>query len=235
MRLPFTPEQFMDVFGRYNLAVWPAQLALYAAAAAVLVLAARPGERTGRWIAGVLALFWAWMGVAYHWAFFARINPAAYLFGALFVLQAVLFLVEGVLRPGIRFRAAGPADPFEVPDASFTVGTLLVGYALYAYPLIGHAAGQALPRAPTFGLPCPTTIFTFGVLLLADGRVPLRLLVIPALWSLIGSSAAFTLGVPEDYGLLVAGVAGTAILAARARHGTGSGESAGRLVGTDTT
>ncbi len=30
----------------------------------------------------MLALFWAWMGVVYHWAFFARINPAAFLSAA---------------------------------------------------------------------------------------------------------------------------------------------------------
>ncbi len=35
----------------------------------------------------------------------------------------------------------------------------------------------------------------------------------PALWSLLGFTAAFTLGVYEDIGLLVAGVVGTVIVA----------------------
>jgi len=220
MALPFSAEQFMRVFERYNVAVWPAQLLFYAAAAGVLVLVARPRGYAGRWISAVLALFWAWMGVVYHWAFFARINPAAFLFAALFLIQAGLFIREGVLRPGLSFRAADVPDG---SDASGAVGALLVGYALLAYPLVGHAAGHLFPAAPTFGLPCPTTIFTFGVLLLADGSVPLRLLVIPVLWSLVGTAGAFALGVPEDYGLPVAAVAATALLVRRRRSGVSSG------------
>ena len=221
MRLPFSAEQFMGVFERYNLAVWPAQLVFYAAAAAILVLVARPPGHAGRWISAVLAFFWAWMGVVYHWAFFARINPAAFLFAALFLLQSALFVREGVLRPGLSFRTA---DAPYGSGVSGTAGALLVGYALLGYPLVGLAAGHLFPAAPTFGLPCPTTIFTFGILLLADGRVPLRLLVIPVLWSLVGTAGAFSLGVPEDYGLLVAAVAGLALLVPRSRGGRTSGQ-----------
>jgi hypothetical protein len=49
--------------------------------------------------------------------------------------------------------------------------------------------------------PCSLTIFTLGVLVLAVERVPLRLLVVPVLWSGIGLVAAVQLGVPADYGL----------------------------------
>lgn len=64
-----------------------------------------------------------------------------------------------------------------------------------------------------FGVaPCPTTIFTFGLLLLTRGPVPLRLLVIPLLWALVGASAALHLGVREDLGLVVTGLVATALL-----------------------
>lgn len=79
MQPPFTLEEFLGVFARYNLAVWPLQVGLYAVAALLVALAARPSRRSGRWIAGLLAALWAWMGIVYHWAYFARINPAAYL------------------------------------------------------------------------------------------------------------------------------------------------------------
>jgi hypothetical protein len=36
--------------------------------------------------------------VAYHVAFFTRINPAAWLLAALFLVQAVLFFRVGVVR-----------------------------------------------------------------------------------------------------------------------------------------
>jgi hypothetical protein len=65
--------------------------------------------------------------------------------------------------------------------------------------------------------PCPVTIFTFGLLLLADKRVPKYLLVIPFLWSLLGFSAALALTIREDIGLLIAGVLGTILIAVRDR------------------
>jgi len=64
-----------------------------------------------------------------------------------------------------------------------------------------------------FGVaPCPTTIFTFGILLWAIESVPAFLLVIPLIWSVVGMSAAVNLRVPQDYGLVVAGVFGTVLI-----------------------
>jgi hypothetical protein len=64
-----------------------------------------------------------------------------------------------------------------------------------------------------FGVaPCPTAIFTFGLLLWVVDSVPAYLLIIPLLWSFLGMSAAINLQVPQDYGLVVAGVLGTALI-----------------------
>lgn len=43
MNLPFTPEQFFEIFRQYNEAVWPAQIALnlFALTAVDLIVAAR--------------------------------------------------------------------------------------------------------------------------------------------------------------------------------------------------
>jgi hypothetical protein len=58
-----------------------------------------------------------------------------------------------------------------------------------------------------FGVaPCPTTIFTIGMLLLARGRWIAWLSIIPFLWSLVGLAAALQLGIPEDFVLPLAGV-----------------------------
>ena len=65
---------------------------------------------------------------------------------------------------------------------------------------------RRFPATPTFGLPCPTTILTIGVLLTARERVPFGLSVVPILWGFIGGSAAVLLQVPTDYVLLAAGV-----------------------------
>jgi hypothetical protein len=56
-------------------------------------------------------------------------------------------------------------------------------------------------------VPCPTTLFTAGCLLAAVPPVPRWLLVIPALWSLVGGSAALLLGITPDLMLFAAGAA----------------------------
>jgi Family of unknown function (DUF6064) len=206
--LPFTSEQFFGVFADYNRAVWPMPVVLVLLAAATLVLVWRRPRFSDLLVAGFLSFLWLWMALAYHIAFFARINPAAFLFAALFVIEAVLLARAG--RQGeLSFRP--------VRDGRSLLAAVFVGYALVGYPLLCALMGQHYPATPTFGLPCPTTIFTFGVLLTAR-PCPLRLLVIPAAWALLGSSAAWQLGVGADYALLVAGIVGTAVAARRPRR-----------------
>src|SRR5678815_5669775 len=71
---------------------------------------------------------------------------------------------------------------------------------------INAAQHLSVSRIPTFGVPCPTMIFTAGMLMLATLR-SWRLSIVPVIWSLIGGSAAFLLGVRADYGLPIAGIA----------------------------
>jgi hypothetical protein len=87
-------------------------------------------------------------------------------------------------------------------------GHMLIAYALVGYPLVSAMLGREFPEMPTFGLPCPTTIFTLGMLAFLSAPFPRYVFVIPIAWALIGSQAAFLLGVYEDLGLLVAGLAG---------------------------
>lgn len=210
MDLPFSPSQFFDVFVRYNTAVWPAQWLLWTMALAAVVLSFRGGPASSRIVSAVLALFWLWMGLVYHFEFFAAINPAARFFGAAFAVAAALFIWFGVWKGQLTFAPA--------LDPAGGAGAVLMIYALVGYPLVGYLAGHRYPAIPTFGAPCPTTIFTLGILLWIRGRVPWPVLIVPVAWSLVGSSAAFSLGVPEDYGLLVAGLAAVAITRFRSRR-----------------
>jgi hypothetical protein len=196
--LPFTREQFFAVFADYNRAIWPVQGLAYLLALALVVLLRRRPKAAGRAAPALLALMWAWTGIAYHALFFAAINPAALAFAALFVLQALLF-VQVALRGGLHFA------PRRGVRAAW--GWALVAYASAVYPLLGMSTGHAWPALPMFGVtPCPVTLFTFGVLLLAQPPLPRRLLVIPLLWALVGGSAAFLLGVPQDWPLLIGGL-----------------------------
>lgn len=194
LRIPFSVGEFFAVFAAYNEAVWPAQLVLLAAALAAVAAALLRSTNAGRWAAGILGALWIWSGAAYHILHFARINPAAIAFGSLFILQGILFVAWGTVGGRLSFmRQRGPRR---------AVGWLVVAYALVIYPLWTALTGHPWMASPTFGAPCPTVIFTFGLLLLA-ASAPWWLVVIPVAWAVVGSSAALTLGVPQDAGLLV--------------------------------
>jgi hypothetical protein len=222
MNLPFTTEQFLSVFEQYNQTVWPIQIVLNILGLAAIYLAVRRTAFSNRMIVAILAFLWLWIGIAYHFAFFASINPAAYVFAALNVVQGIVFLVFGAFTQRLSFHFKA--------NLCGIVGALLMLYAMVIYPLLGYALGHVYPKAPTFGLPCPTTIFTFGLLLWTDSKIPKSVLIIPFLWSLIGFSAALKLGVLEDAGLLVAGIVGVVLIVLRDRDtskpGTGVAHAA---------
>jgi uncharacterized protein DUF6064 len=205
--IPFTVDQFLRVFERYNTAVWPAQLILYVIALAVVYLAFQQRTDFSKSIASILSVFWIWMGLVYHLWFFSSINRAALLFALFFVLQGILFFIAGVLKSDLGFRLRR--------DLLGITGSVFLIYALVIYPALGYWFGHRYPAAPTFGLPCPTTIFTFGMLLCTDRRVPLYLLPIPLAWTFIGGSAAISLGITEDFGLLTAGLLGSLLITLR--------------------
>lgn len=197
MKLPFTAEQFLDVFASYNTHLWPlaALLWMLSAGALVMVLSRRRTDRAmDRNVILLLAIHWAWSAVAYHLAFFSAINPAAVPFAVGFLAQAALLATAWgsppAFSPGRTLRHAA--------------GVIVAAYGL-VYPLVATLTVHPYPQVPTFGVPCPTALFTIGILLTAEPLRPL-LLIIPLAWSLIGGSAAVVLRMTPDYALLVAAV-----------------------------
>jgi hypothetical protein len=176
-------------------------LVLLALVAVVLIARRRPWS--GVAVSAILALLWVWLGAAYHLAFFARINPVAYGFGALSIAGGLLFAWHGVVRRRLEFAFR--------KDLRGVLALALMAFALVGHPAWTTLAGHAYPELPTFGLPCPTTIFTIGVLALGSGPGLRAVLAIPILWSLVGSQAAFFLDVKPDLGLLVAGLVGVGL------------------------
>lgn len=210
MDLPFSADQFFAVFAAYNTAVWPLQLLLLTAAVVVVVALTRGSSK--RLVLAALSGFWLWMGAVYHWHFFSPINPAARGFAILFVVAAAAF---GWVAFSPRRLDA------RVPFTRRLAGWTVIAYALAGYPLIAYLAGQRYPAVPTFGLPCPTTIFTLGALLLLSAATPRTLFVVPLLWSAIATVAAVRLGVVEDYGVGAAGILTLTLLLAQRRGSIG--------------
>ena len=197
MKLPFSRQEFLQVFADYNQSVWPFQVLAAGLGVMVLVFLFVEREWADRTIAGILAAFWAVMAVGYHWLFFSVINPAAYLFGGLFLVVAVVFLIEGVVRAHTHFRMQWNWRGW--------LAMALVGYSMVVYPVLGLVMTHPYPETPLFGVaPCPTTIFTLGLLLLASHPHPVLIAAVPLVWTAVGGSAAVLLSVPQDWGLFVA-------------------------------
>jgi hypothetical protein len=204
VKLPFTPEQFFGVFADYNRASIAAAAALWLGSIVALAqVAGDPSRRSPR-LSLFLGALWFWNGAVYHAVYFTRINPAAWLFAVLFLLQAGLFFWTATRRRIEYFASVGWRR---------AIGLGLIGYALL-YPFLTMALGHRYPATPTFGVPCPTDILTIGVLLTSQGRVPIVLAIVPVVWGFVGGSAAILLSVPTDYALLFSGVLLTAVLVA---------------------
>lgn len=207
MNIPFTIQDFLEVFKNYNQFVWPMQIILYLLAIIAVFFAIKKISFSGKIISIILTFFWLWMGIVYNFIFFTAINKAAYLFGVIFILQGILFLIGGIIQNKLSFDIR--------PGFYGFTGGILILFSMIIYPLLGYFLGHIYPSSPTFGLPCPITIFTFGFLLWSENRCPVFILIIPFFWSIIGFFAAFSLGIYEDLALLISGLSATIIILIR--------------------
>ena len=193
--LPFTHQQFIRVFVLYNDAIWPLQPIAHVAGLAMLFLLMRSSPRHNAASLLLLAAMWVWTGFVYQIGFFSRISPIALAFGAAFVIEGLL-LCHAALHDGIAFGTSS--------GLRRAMGWSLLVYSLGVYPLLGLAMDARYFELPAFGLtPCPVTMTTVGVLLLASRPVPRYLYVVPVAWAIVGGSAAGLLRMPQDWVLLL--------------------------------
>jgi hypothetical protein len=196
MSMPFTGDQFFEVFAAYNAAIWPVQIIAYALGLIAVAMLWSNWSIGKQLVLTILAIMWLWIGFAYHLNFFAPINPAAKGFAAIFIVQAILLLASSIDRDSLQLEVRRDLRSF--------LGLAAIFYALFVYELLGYLSGHGLMRGPLFGVaPCPTTIFTVGVLLLARGKPVIWLAIIPVIWSIVGVSAAVLFDVREDIALAV--------------------------------
>src|SRR5690606_13895837 len=135
--------------------VWPAQVFLNLLALFSVIILFKKYSFSDKLINSILSIFWLWMGIVYHIIFFSAINPAAIIFGILFIVQGFLFFFFGVINNKLIY---------EYSNSYLTaIGIIFILYALFIYPYIGLILGHSYPSNPTFGCPCPTTILTFGI------------------------------------------------------------------------
>ena len=208
-----TLDELLQVFASYNGDIWPLQLVAYALGVVALIAGVRSTRYSSRVVSGVLAFFWLWTGLVFSTVYFPRATPLAWLYVLMFVPQGVIFVLSGIFRRDLSFAFK--------PGLYGAVGWLFVLYAMVGYPAIEYLLGRGFPHLLSFGLtPCPTTVFTVGMLLWTDRRVPKYVLVIPLLTALSGVLPVY-LGIVEDLGLLFSGLAATAMILYRDRRAKG--------------
>ena len=125
--------------------------------------------------------------------------PIPFLFAILFIAQAFIFQLEGVFRNRLSFRFK--------PDLYGLTGALMLFYGVFGYQALEYILGRGYPEILSFGMfPCPTVIFSLGMLLWTDKKFPAYILIFPVLNALSGFIPAFIIGIIEDIGLIISGL-----------------------------
>ena len=208
MNMELTLDGLLATFEQYNLDIWPMQVLAYLFGAVALFFAFQRTRHSDRITTGILSFLWLWTGIGFFLLYFAKVYTPAYIFGGLFIIQAIIFLLD-LFKPRISYGFK--ANTYAV------VGLLFIAYAMIGYPLVGYFIGHVYPQAPPFGLtPCPLVVFTFGLFLLTDQKVPVLYLIIPLLWA-IGGIMPVSVGIYEDIGLIISGILGTILILSRDR------------------
>ena len=204
MKLPFTTEQFFNVIEKYNLTMFPFQVLILILGIACLFLIHSKFSIKDKLIGIYLGVLWIWIGIFYHFAFFTAINKAAFIFVGIFILQGLLILFN-------TFTKNKPFIKFSLQTKSY-LGYFFILYGLIIYPIISYFVEGSIERTIVMGLPCPSTIFTFGIFILTNNKFPKYLLIIPSIWAVIGLSAAINIGVIQDIMIIISAITANIIL-----------------------
>ncbi len=207
MKIPFTREQFFEIFEKYNLGVFPVQLIILMLGISSAILLVSKFRLRHKLIGGFLGALWLWTGIAYHYAFFTEINKAASLFALLFLVQGLIFLVETFFGNKLEFEFNGKLIDY--------IASFFIVYGIVIYPVLVYLLDSPHVRIITLGLPCPSAIFTFGFLILTKPKFSKYILIIPVVWASIGTSAAYYFGVYPDYFMALSALIGIAYLLRR--------------------
>lgn len=206
-RIPFSEDQFFSIFEKYNASVFPAQLIFIFLGIVLAIFVLINHMRSKKLTGGFLSLLWLWTGVIYHILFFSSINKAALAFGGLFILQGVFIAFETFVRKNLDFE-------FKKDLRGYT-GYFFIFFGLILYPAVSYLLEGSFSTTITPGLPCPSTILTFGFFLVASRSFPKYLLIIPTIWAIIGTGAAINFGIYQDYVMLLAAIVANFMLLTR--------------------
>jgi len=117
-----------------------------------------------------------------------------------FVVESMLLVFYGFYMSELIFRVRA--------DLIGAVGWASILYGLLGYPLIASLLGRGYPQSLVVGLaPCPTVVFTLGLLFWSERRLTKAILAIPLFYALVGGAMVSSKGVVEDLGMIIIAMA----------------------------
>lgn len=218
--LPYTGEVYFRLIAQYYAAFPGLPIVAWALAVVVIGSVVRPFAGSDRIVAGVLAAGWLWTGAVFHYGWFATINFAAPVYAALFTGQGLLIVWTGVLRGKLLLRWHG--------GVRHALGLVVAVLGGLLWPLLDLVLGQSAAELRVAGVtPTPTALLFIGLSLLASGRWPWPLMMVPMLWVAAGTATGWILGLGREW-LLGVGAA-VALITAAATGATPRGPGDGNL------
>ena len=128
MDIKLTLEMLLSTFEKYNVDIWPLQVLAYILGITAVFFAIKRRGYSSRIIQGILSFLWLFTGFVFFMLYFGAVYTPAYIFGALFIIQGVMFLAS-LAKPRLSFNYEGN---------SYTVfGLLFIAYAMIGYPVVG--------------------------------------------------------------------------------------------------
>lgn len=203
-------EDFFSTLQIYNETVSPITVLTFILGLLTVYLVSKRSNQASRFVAFILSFLWIWSGLVFHILFFGpteveflgiTLTGVWYFSGFLFILQSLIFLVYGPIKNTLSFSL--DLTPCSIVGSGFVI------YSMIIYPLIGGLTGYIYPKYPIFGTaPCPVTIFTTGILLWTNKKVPLLAIIIPFIWGIMGIMPVLLANVYADIGLIVSSIIG---------------------------
>jgi hypothetical protein len=114
------------------------------------------------------------------------------------VVQGLLILYNSLVTERLRFSYGTQIKDY--------IAYILIAYGLIIYPVIIFFVEGSFCETIVLGLPCPSTIFTFGLIILTTQKFPKYLLIIPSIWAVIGLSAAIHIGVIQNVMIIISAI-----------------------------
>lgn len=206
-----TLERFLKYVSLYNQELYPAQFLMLGLGLIAVFLVFFRTKYSSRSIAAILAFFYGWIGIQFYMIYFQEFMPISYVFGILFLAQAFIFILEGTIKNRISFQFKA--------DLYGLTGALLIFYGIIGYQALEYILDRGYPEILSFGMfPCPTLIFSLGILLWTGKKFPAYVLIFPLIQALSGFIPAFMIGIVEDIGLIISGLLVLFMLAYRDKY-----------------